>query len=163
MCNNVREKQYICIYTFLTWVEVQTGSLCFYFGIVKIQHHYIYFPSIASWFFYFDIKHYYSIIFTTISSLFFYLWYMNLYQQVALELFSREKQQRSCQASINLACRFNEFGKDGGPAAKEWAPKLAVVKKYLASKFEKGALDIVDVRIWFHFFHVICSCLFSRF
>lgn len=44
--------------------------------------------------------------------------------------------------------RFNDFGTDGGPAAKELAPKLAVVEKYLTSKLGEGALKI-DVRLLF--------------
>ncbi|KAI5649464.1 hypothetical protein M9H77_35469 [Catharanthus roseus] len=40
---------------------------------------------------------------------------------------------------------FNEFGDDGGPAAKEWAPKLVVIQKFLTLKFGKGGLNI-DVR-----------------
>ncbi|CAH9104949.1 unnamed protein product [Cuscuta europaea] len=30
---------------------------------------------------------------------------------------------------------YNDFGEDGGPAAKELAPKLAIVKRLVASKF----------------------------
>ncbi|XP_022844138.1 uncharacterized protein LOC111367472 isoform X2 [Olea europaea var. sylvestris] len=37
---------------------------------------------------------------------------------------------------------FNDFGEDGGPAAKEWAAKLVTVEKFLASTFGKGALNI---------------------
>ncbi|XP_052208071.1 uncharacterized protein LOC127811914 [Diospyros lotus] len=40
---------------------------------------------------------------------------------------------------------YNEFGTDGGPAAKELAPKLAVFQKYLKSNFGEGA-PIIDVR-----------------
>lgn len=45
----------------------------------------------------------------------------------------------------------NDFGEDGGPAAKEWAAKLVTVEKFLASTFGKGALNI-DVHfqyVWF--------------
>ncbi|KAL3506083.1 hypothetical protein ACH5RR_031465 [Cinchona calisaya] len=40
---------------------------------------------------------------------------------------------------------FNEFGDDGGPAAREWAPKLAPIQKFLASKFGEAGINI-DVR-----------------
>ncbi|KAA8548780.1 hypothetical protein F0562_000464 [Nyssa sinensis] len=40
---------------------------------------------------------------------------------------------------------FNEFGVDGGPAAKEVAPKFAVIQKFLTSKLGEGAPNI-DVR-----------------
>ncbi|KAL6989858.1 hypothetical protein U1Q18_015608 [Sarracenia purpurea var. burkii] len=40
---------------------------------------------------------------------------------------------------------FNDFGTDGGHAAKELAPKLATVQKYLTSKLGDGAPKI-DVR-----------------
>ncbi|XP_073056734.1 uncharacterized protein [Primulina eburnea] len=35
---------------------------------------------------------------------------------------------------------FNEFGKDGGPAAKEWAPKLGLVKEFIEGKIGKSNL-----------------------
>lgn len=41
--------------------------------------------------------------------------------------------------------RYNEFDSDGGPAAKEMAPKLAGVQRYLASKLGK---DGVNVDVW---------------
>lgn len=41
--------------------------------------------------------------------------------------------------------RFNEFGVDGGPAAKELIPKLAVLKENLSSKLGV-ALPNIDVR-----------------
>ncbi|KAI3459471.1 hypothetical protein Pfo_016134 [Paulownia fortunei] len=37
---------------------------------------------------------------------------------------------------------FNEFGEDGGPAAKEWAPKLALVKKSIDGIIGKNNLHI---------------------
>ncbi|XP_002529308.2 uncharacterized protein LOC8276160 [Ricinus communis] len=37
---------------------------------------------------------------------------------------------------------FNEFGEDGGPAAKELIPKLAIVKKHLSSTLGVGLPDI---------------------
>ncbi|KAG8373157.1 hypothetical protein BUALT_Bualt12G0141900 [Buddleja alternifolia] len=37
---------------------------------------------------------------------------------------------------------FNEFGDDGGPAAKEWAPKLALVKKHIDGIIGKNNLHI---------------------
>ncbi|XP_050220569.1 uncharacterized protein LOC126670786 [Mercurialis annua] len=37
---------------------------------------------------------------------------------------------------------FNEFGEDGGPAAKELIPKLAIVKKHLSSTLGIGMPDI---------------------
>ncbi|XP_059650894.1 uncharacterized protein LOC132297341 [Cornus florida] len=40
---------------------------------------------------------------------------------------------------------FNEFGVDGGPAAKELAPKLVVPQKFLDSKLGEGVLKI-DVK-----------------
>ncbi|GFY84969.1 HR-like lesion-inducing protein-like protein [Actinidia rufa] len=40
---------------------------------------------------------------------------------------------------------FNDFGTDGGPAAKELAPKLAFVQKFLNSKLGEGSPKI-DVR-----------------
>ncbi|KAM7485211.1 hypothetical protein LguiA_001220 [Lonicera macranthoides] len=40
---------------------------------------------------------------------------------------------------------YNEFGSDGGPAAKEMAPKLAGVQRYLASKLGKDGVN-VDIR-----------------
>lgn len=52
-----------------------------------------------------------------------------------------------CLCGMHLR-RFNDFGTDGGPAAKELDPKLAVVQKYLNSKLGEGALKI-DVRLLF--------------
>ncbi|CAH9102835.1 unnamed protein product [Cuscuta epithymum] len=46
---------------------------------------------------------------------------------------------------------YNDFGEDGGPAAKELAPKLAIVKRLLASKF--GVLPNVDVK------HIVVASL----
>ncbi|XP_027116486.2 uncharacterized protein [Coffea arabica] len=40
---------------------------------------------------------------------------------------------------------FNEFGDDGGPAARAWAPKLVPIQKFLKSKFGEGGPNI-DVR-----------------
>ncbi|KAK1430417.1 hypothetical protein QVD17_13129 [Tagetes erecta] len=40
---------------------------------------------------------------------------------------------------------FNDFGDDGGPAAKELAPKVVYIQKYLASKIGDSALK-VDVK-----------------
>ncbi|MFS7924747.1 putative HR-like lesion-inducer [Helianthus anomalus] len=40
---------------------------------------------------------------------------------------------------------FNDFGNDGGPAAKELAPKIVSIQRYLASKFGKGVPKI-DVK-----------------
>lgn len=45
-----------------------------------------------------------------------------------------------------LLFRFNEFGEDGGPAAKEWAPKLALVKKYIDGIIGKNNFHI-DVNL----------------
>ncbi|KAI8561029.1 hypothetical protein RHMOL_Rhmol04G0304000 [Rhododendron molle] len=50
---------------------------------------------------------------------------------------------------------FNDFGTDGGPAAKELAPKLAVVEKYLTSKLGEGAPKI-DVR------HFVAASIFLK-
>lgn len=44
-----------------------------------------------------------------------------------------------------LLVRFNEFGEDGGPAAKEWAPKLALVKKHIDKIIGKNNYHI-DVK-----------------
>lgn len=38
--------------------------------------------------------------------------------------------------------RYNDFGVDGGPAAKELIPKLAVAKKHLSSTLGFGIPDI---------------------
>ncbi|KAG5560317.1 hypothetical protein RHGRI_003570 [Rhododendron griersonianum] len=38
--------------------------------------------------------------------------------------------------------RFDEFGTDGGPAAKELSPKLAVVQRFLTSKLGEGVPKI---------------------
>lgn len=50
--------------------------------------------------------------------------------------------------------RFNDFGADGGPAAKELDPKVAVVEKYLISKLGDGAVKI-EVRLLFLSFSCI--------
>ncbi|KAL2507941.1 HR-like lesion-inducing protein-related [Forsythia ovata] len=47
---------------------------------------------------------------------------------------------------------FNDFGEDGGPAAKEWATKLVVVKKFLTSNFGKASVNI-DTR------HFVAACI----
>ncbi|KAG5560318.1 hypothetical protein RHGRI_003570 [Rhododendron griersonianum] len=39
--------------------------------------------------------------------------------------------------------RFDEFGTDGGPAAKELSPKLAVVQRFLTSKLGEGVTYFV--------------------
>lgn len=44
--------------------------------------------------------------------------------------------------------RFNEFGLDGGPAAKELVPKFNVLKKILSSKLGVALPDI-DVRTFY--------------
>ncbi|KAB2606260.1 hypothetical protein D8674_005977 [Pyrus ussuriensis x Pyrus communis] len=46
-------------------------------------------------------------------------------------------------------CRFNEFGVDGGPAAKDLAPKFNVFKKNLSVKLGVTILEI-DVQCSFH-------------
>ncbi|KAE9453052.1 hypothetical protein C3L33_15051, partial [Rhododendron williamsianum] len=38
---------------------------------------------------------------------------------------------------------FDEFGTDGGPAAKELSPKLAVVQRFLTSKLGEGVTYFV--------------------
>ncbi|KAH7844880.1 hypothetical protein Vadar_032614 [Vaccinium darrowii] len=50
---------------------------------------------------------------------------------------------------------FNDFGADGGPAAKELDPKVAVVEKYLISKLGDGAVKI-EVR------HVVAASIFLK-
>ncbi|KAL7177704.1 hypothetical protein ACSBR2_030968 [Camellia fascicularis] len=50
---------------------------------------------------------------------------------------------------------FNDFGTDGGPAAKELAPKLAVLQKFLTSKLGESALKI-DVR------HFVAASIFLK-
>ena len=55
--------------------------------------------------------------------------------------------------------RFNDFGTDGGPAAKELAPKLAFVQKFLNSKLGEGSPKI-DVR---HLFSLVLFSLLSIF
>nr|GMD72040.1 HR-like lesion-inducer [Ipomoea batatas] len=47
---------------------------------------------------------------------------------------------------------YNDFGLDGGPAAKELDPKLVVVKRFLASKLGQGPANI-DVK------HVVAASL----
>ncbi|MBA0849489.1 hypothetical protein Goshw_016649 [Gossypium schwendimanii] len=52
---------------------------------------------------------------------------------------------RVCFASIFILSAwqmFNEFGVDGGPAAKELAPKLNLAKKHLSSQFHVNFPDI---------------------
>ncbi|KAL0388442.1 UNVERIFIED_CONTAM: Actin-related protein 9 [Sesamum radiatum] len=50
---------------------------------------------------------------------------------------------------------FNEFGEDGGPAAKEWAPKLDLVKKHIDGLIGKNNLHI-DVRTF------VAACIFLK-
>ncbi|KAL6548320.1 hypothetical protein OROGR_008741 [Orobanche gracilis] len=50
---------------------------------------------------------------------------------------------------------FSEFGEDGGPAAKEWAPKLALVKKYIDGIVGKNDLHI-DARTF------VAVCIFLK-
>ncbi|KAK4427746.1 hypothetical protein Salat_1543600 [Sesamum alatum] len=50
---------------------------------------------------------------------------------------------------------FNEFGEDGGPAAKEWAPKLALLKKHIDGLVGKNNLHI-DVRTF------VAACIFLK-
>ncbi|KAG4213035.1 hypothetical protein ERO13_A01G024500v2 [Gossypium hirsutum] len=52
---------------------------------------------------------------------------------------------RVCFASIFVLSAwqmFNDFGVDGGPAAKELAPKLNLAKKHLSSQFHVNFLDV---------------------
>lgn len=62
---------------------------------------------------------------------------------------------------ISLMCyvhlhRFDEFGTDGGPAAKELSPKLAVVQRFLTSKLGEGVPKI-DVSLFFYFLCFLVS------
>lgn len=41
--------------------------------------------------------------------------------------------------------RFNDFGADGGPAAKELAPKLDLTKAHLSSRF---GLALPNFEVW---------------
>ncbi|XP_075504781.1 uncharacterized protein LOC142542174 [Primulina tabacum] len=50
---------------------------------------------------------------------------------------------------------FNEFGEDGGPAAKEWAPKLGLVKKSIEGKIGKNNL-YSDARTF------VATCIFLK-
>ena len=55
----------------------------------------------------------------------------------------------SCRFSdIQYVGRFNEFGVDGGPAAKELIPKLDLAKKHISSQFHVNLPDI-EVRYSF--------------
>ncbi|KAK4355831.1 hypothetical protein RND71_024802 [Anisodus tanguticus] len=49
------------------------------------------------------------------------------------------------QVTVELQRRFNDFGEDGGPAAKELAPKVAGFHEFVESKLWAGAPKI-DVR-----------------
>ncbi|KAF7151655.1 hypothetical protein RHSIM_Rhsim02G0035400 [Rhododendron simsii] len=49
-------------------------------------------------------------------------------------------------ASVLLS-RFDEFGTDGGPAAKELSPKLAVVQRFLTSKLGEGVTYFIAASI----------------
>ncbi|KAL3828712.1 hypothetical protein ACJIZ3_017514 [Penstemon smallii] len=50
---------------------------------------------------------------------------------------------------------FNEFGDDGGPAAKEWAPKLVVIKKFIDGIIGKSTVHI-DVKTF------VAACIFLQ-
>ncbi|KAL8515729.1 hypothetical protein ACS0TY_014420 [Phlomoides rotata] len=50
---------------------------------------------------------------------------------------------------------FNDFGEDGGPAAKEWAPKLARVKKFIDGIIGKTNLHI-DAKTF------VAACIFLK-
>ncbi|XP_031261066.1 uncharacterized protein LOC116134040 [Pistacia vera] len=50
---------------------------------------------------------------------------------------------------------FNDFGVDGGPAAKELIPKLAVARKHLSSTLGLGIPDI-EVR------HIVATTIFLK-
>lgn len=50
-----------------------------------------------------------------------------------------------CFDILSTCCRFNEFGVDGGPAAKELVPKFNIFKRNLSSKLGV-ALPNIDVR-----------------
>lgn len=47
-------------------------------------------------------------------------------------------------------CRFNDFGEDGGPAAKELAPKVAGLQDFLVSKLGTG-IPKIDVNGYFFY------------
>ncbi|XP_073030051.1 uncharacterized protein [Primulina eburnea] len=50
---------------------------------------------------------------------------------------------------------FNEFGDDGGPAAKEWAPKLHFVKKFVDNRIGQNNLH-VDSKTF------VAACIFLK-
>ncbi|KAK4482806.1 hypothetical protein RD792_009976 [Penstemon davidsonii] len=50
---------------------------------------------------------------------------------------------------------FNEFGDNGGPAAKEWAPKLVVIKKFIDGIIGKSTVHI-DVKTF------VAACIFLQ-
>ncbi|XP_073135315.1 uncharacterized protein [Henckelia pumila] len=50
---------------------------------------------------------------------------------------------------------FNEFGNDGGPAAKEWAPKLELVKTFIDGKIGKNDIYF-DARTF------VATCIFLK-
>ncbi|EYU32978.1 hypothetical protein ABFS83_07G042200 [Erythranthe nasuta] len=50
---------------------------------------------------------------------------------------------------------FNEFGEDGGPAAKQWAPKLALLKKSIDGIVGKNNVQI-DARSF------VAACIFLK-
>lgn len=62
--------------------------------------------------------------------------------------------------------RFNEFGNNGGPAAAELSPKVAVLRRNLSSKLGVAIPDI-DVRPYiFHYLlasNFLCSLLIHHF
>lgn len=67
--------------------------------------------------------------------------------------------------------RFDEFGVDGGPAAKELIPKFTVIKQHISSKLGLGVPNI-DVRHWLFKFCLyiplikwifICCCMGSSY
>lgn len=48
-------------------------------------------------------------------------------------------------ASLDILFRFNDFGADGGPAAKELAPKLDLTKSHLSSRF---GVALPNIEVW---------------
>jgi hypothetical protein len=52
---------------------------------------------------------------------------------------------------IETILRYNEFGADGGPAAKEFATKFSVLQKNLSSVLGVRVPD-VDVRAFWSFY-----------
>lgn len=48
-------------------------------------------------------------------------------------------------ASLDILFRFIDFGADGGPAAKELAPKLDLTKSHLSSRF---GVALPNVEVW---------------